>query len=88
MIALALSGGLDSCTLLAMMREEYPRDEIFCLGFEYGSKHNKYEIEAAKKIAVCYRVDYKLIDLKNVGSLLKSDLLLSGGEIPEGHYNE
>lgn len=87
---IALSGGLDSATLLAILFDQsyHQIDNIKCVGFEYGSKHNKYEIEAAKKIAKHYDVEYNLIDLRNVGKLLKSNLLLSGGEIPEGHYND
>ncbi|MBT3298523.1 7-cyano-7-deazaguanine synthase QueC [archaeon] len=86
----ALSGGLDSTTLLAILFDQsfHQSDSIRCVGFEYGSKHNKYEIESAKKIAKHYDVEYSLIDLRNVGKLLKSNLLLSGGEIPEGHYND
>lgn len=32
--------------------------------------------------------ELKLIDLNFVGELFKSDLLFSGGDIPEGHYND
>jgi len=85
-ICMGLSGGLDSSTLLAILLDN--DEDVLCLGFEYGSKHNKYEIEAAKKIANYYNVDYKLIDLTNVGKILKSNLLLSGGSIPEGHYQQ
>jgi len=85
-VCMGLSGGLDSSTLLAILVDN--DEDVLCLGFEYGSKHNKYEIESAKKIAKYYNVDYKLIDLTNVGKILKSNLLLSGGEIPEGHYQQ
>ena len=87
-ICLALSGGMDSTTLLADLLDIYYPDQVFCLGFEYGSKHNKYEIKAAQAIAKHYNVKYQLLDLRNVGNILKSDLLLSGGKIPEGHYED
>ena len=56
------------------------------MGFTYGSKHNKYENAAAEKIAAFYQVPYELIDLTGVMKHFKSNLLQSGGEIPEGHY--
>jgi 7-cyano-7-deazaguanine synthase len=86
---IALSGGLDSTTLLSVLMDKsyLQSTNIKCVGFEYGSKHNKYEIEAAKRIANHFDVEYTLIDLKSVSKILKSNLLLSGGEIPEGHYN-
>jgi len=49
---ISLSGGLDSSTLLAyLLNQNY---HVECIGFTYGSKHNKYELEAAKKIAEYY----------------------------------
>lgn len=90
-ICMGLSGGLDSSTMLAYFIKDqfYNPKSIHCLGFRYGSKHNKYENEAAEKIANYYGVDYKLIDLTEaIGKLFKSDLLLTGGDIPEGHYSD
>jgi 7-cyano-7-deazaguanine synthase len=90
-ICMGLSGGMDSATMLATILDSWEHDKkkIFCLGFTYGSKHNKYENKAAIDIANYYGVDYKLINLEeSIGKLFKSDLLLSGGEIPEGHYND
>jgi 7-cyano-7-deazaguanine synthase len=88
---MGLSGGMDSTTMLASILDswEHDRKKVFCLGFKYGSKHNQYENKAAEEIAKYYGVDYKLLDLSNIiGTLFKSDLLLSGGDIPEGHYND
>lgn len=89
-ICMGLSGGMDSTTMLSILLNEYgyKPDQIFCLGFKYGSKHNKYENRAAENIARYFDVDYKLVDLTNIGNLLKSDLLISGGKIPEGHYSD
>ena len=82
----ALSGGLDSETVLAhLLNHGY---EVHCLNFTYGSKHNQYECAAAKKIAEYYNVPYTLIDMTNIFQHFKSNLLKSGGEIPEGHYND
>jgi len=86
-ICLGLSGGMDSGTLLGLLRSE-GYNKIYCLGFNYGSKHNKYEIEAAKKLAAYYEADYQLIEMPFINQLFKSNLLQSGEDIPEGHYND
>lgn len=84
-----LSGGMDSTTLLSyLLFNDY---QVTACHFQYGSKHNQYERNAIDKIIDSYyvagfKVDLLTIDLTNVGSLLKSDLLKSGGAIPEGHY--
>jgi 7-cyano-7-deazaguanine synthase len=82
----SLSGGVDSCAALARVRSLATASFVGAVGFCYGSKHNKYENEAAKKIADYYQVPFVLIDLSKVMSGFKSDLLKTGGEIPEGHY--
>ena len=81
---LIYSGGLDSTTLLY----EY-RDRIsLAVSFDYGSKHNAREIACA--VDNCKRLGIKhlVIPLGFIGQYFKSDLLLGGGEIPEGHYAE
>ena len=85
-VIMALSGGMDSSTMLAYLLDlGY---ECKCYNFIYGSKHNKYEMQAAQKIAEYYNVEYNLIDMTTVFEGMKSNLLLSGGEIPEGHYTD
>ena len=83
-VIMALSGGMDSSTVLAYLLDM--GYEVECLNFTYGSKHNIYEIKSAELIAKYYKVKYTLIDLTNAFSGFKSNLLKSGGEIPEGHY--
>jgi len=98
-IVVIYSGGLDSTVLLAKCIEEF--DSIVALNFAYGSKHNQRERQAARKVCKALRVqlfEYDLPPLLNgeydeEGSyhpptaLFKSDLLISGGEIPDGDYN-
>ncbi len=85
-VVMGLSGGMDSSTMLAyLLNMGY---EVYCLNFTYGSKHNKYEIKSAELIADHYKVPYRLIDLTAAFEGFKSNLLLSGGEIPEGHYTD
>lgn len=85
---LSLSGGMDSATLLAWMTQRF--DEVECVGFKYGSKHNAYEAEAAVKLADHYGAQYRLVDLSQAFATLgfRSNLLQGQGDIPEGHYTD
>lgn len=88
-IVMGLSGGMDSSTLLALLLHQ--GYEVYACVFTYGSKHNKYENEAARKIVEHYQlvghpVEMFKMDLSKIMSDFNSALLLSGGEIPEGHY--
>jgi len=89
-LLISLSGGLDSAVLLGYeVGSDQPRwDSIQTVSFHYGSKHNRYEQEAAEKIARHYKVSWQAISLTNVFSNFKSNLLLNGGDIPEGHYTD
>jgi len=80
------SGGLDSTVLLTRCKKI--EDEVVALNFNYGSKHNKKERASAHK--VCDKLDVELIEvnLPFINELFKSDLLQSGGTIPEGHYED
>lgn len=82
----ALSGGMDSATVLAECHLN-GRD-IQAVGFFYNSKHNQWENIAAVKVAKHYNVPFSMIDISGVMRYFKSDLLLSGNDIPEGHYEE
>ena len=79
---LIYSGGLDSTTLLY----EY-RDSIrLAVTFDYGSKHNAREIACAVEICKRLGIKHLVIPLGFIGQYFKSDLLMSGGAIPEGSY--
>ncbi len=79
------SGGLDSTTLLYYA---YRTHEVHTLTFDYGSKHNAREKAAASEIARLAEVPHIVVPLPFVNELFKSDLLIAGGEIPEGHYQD
>jgi len=81
----ALSGGLDSATLTAWALSRY---DVRTITFDYGSKHNEREIAAAEKLCKSFGVPNSVIRLPFVNELFKSDLLKSGGEVPEGHYED
>lgn len=84
-VVMALSGGMDSTTMLAKLLHD--GHDVECFFFTYGSKHNQYEAEAAQAVAAHYGVPcHGAVDLSQVMRWFKSDLLKSGGAIPEGHY--
>ena len=83
-VVVSLSGGMDSTTLLCYCINE--GFKIYPIIFKYGSKHNEYEITAALSICNKFSLTPKIVDLSYMNDLVKSNLLKSGGEIPEGHY--
>lgn len=80
----SLSGGMDSATVLAVAVKH--SEVIGCVGFNYNSKHNPWELEAGKKVAQHYSIPYSIVDLRNVMFGFKSALLDRNQQIPEGHY--
>ena len=81
---LIYSGGLDSTTLLY----EY-KDEIrLAVTFDYGSKHNAREIACARENCALLGIEHLVIPLEFIGRYFRSDLLLGGGDIPEGSYSD
>ena len=88
-IVIGLSGGMDSATLLGSLLEE--GHQINACTFTYGSKHNQYETEAAFNLVNFYQkkgmsVNPFFFNLEETFKNFESNLLKSGGEIPEGHY--
>ena len=63
---------------------------IDCLSgsFNYGSKHNHKENPFAAWHCNQLGIPHRVIALDFVGELFKSDLLKSGGAVPDGHYEE
>lgn len=81
-----LSGGMDSAVILAQVVKTFGNHEVKTLSFNYGSKHNDREFICAKALSKYYGVENIRIDLPFINLLFKSDLLKSGNDIPEGHY--
>lgn len=77
----SLSGGRDSSTCLGLAVEKFGAENVFAIGFEYGSKHPQ-ELEAAKKIAAYYNVPYQIVFIDP--SIFKGSncTLLKGSEKP------
>lgn len=85
-VLLSLSGGMDSGTLLGYCIDK--GYHVKAISFLYGSKHNKWELRAASQLADFYQVNHYTLDLREIFSNIQSNLMLSGGGIPEGHYND
>lgn len=79
-----LSGGMDSVTAMHWAAREH--EIAGALSFDYGSKHNHREIPMASWQAVRLGVKHDVLALDFMGRLFASDLLQSGGAIPDGHY--
>lgn len=84
--AVLLSGGMDSVTALYHAAAEHEVTEA--LTFDYGSKHNHREIPFARHHAENLGVWHTVIPLGFIAEHFTSDLLQSGGDIPDGHYEE
>ena len=81
-----LSGGMDSVTALYHAAAEHEVTDA--LSFDYGSKHNHCEIPFARYHAEKLGVRHTVIALPFMAEHFASDLLQSGGDIPDGHYEE
>lgn len=85
---ISLSGGMDSSSLLLnLLANDY---EVKVLSVDYGQKH-KIELERAKSLVDYLKQNGAKILSHNVlkldiGSLLNSNLVDGGEDVPEGHY--
>lgn len=77
-----LSGGMDSVTLLY----DKIKDIALVVTFDYGSNHNKREIEFAKYHCEQLNIEHIIIPLEFIHKYFKSSLLEGADAIPEGHY--
>ena len=91
---LSLSGGMDSSTLLLhLLANDY---KVTALSFDYGQKH-RVELERAQQLVDYinssdayqgHNINYQVIKLDGLTSLLDSALVEGGDDVPEGHYEE
>ena len=77
---------MDSVTALYAARAEHTVTAV--LSFDYGAKHNAREIPFAAHHAAALGARHEVIALPFIDRLFASDLLQSGGEIPDGHYED
>jgi 7-cyano-7-deazaguanine synthase len=83
-IVILYSGGMDSSVALYQFASRIK----LAVSFNYGSKHNVLEIEHAALNCSALGIEHRIIemDLNKMGFI--SDLLQSGGDIPDGHYED
>lgn len=79
-----VSGGMDSVTLM------YDYRDRIALGvtFDYGSNHNKREMECAEYHCRQLGIDRLMIPLAFIKDYFKSSLLEGADAVPEGHYED
>jgi len=85
-VIVLVSGGMDSVTALYQAARDH--EVVGTLSFDYGSKHNHREIPFAKHHADALGLPHEVIPLEFMNRHFASNLLQSGGEIPDGHYAE
>ncbi len=83
-VVVLVSGGMDSVTALHAAARGH--EVVAGLSFDYGSKHNHRELPFASWHCRQLAVPHEIVALGFMDRLFKSDLLKSGGAIPEGHY--
>ena len=85
-VVVLVSGGMDSVAALYEAHQKYA--VVGAVSFDYGSKHNHKEIPFATWHCQKLGIPHQTIRLAFVDELFKSDLLKSGGAIPDGHYEQ
>lgn len=79
-----VSGGMDSVTMLYEFRDKI----ALAISFDYGSNHNKKEIEYAKMHCKNLKIEHIVITLDFISKYFESSLLNGADAIPEGHYQD
>lgn len=74
---------MDSVTLLHYRKEEI----ALAVSFDYGSNHNRAEIECAEWQCNELGIEHLVIPLKFMSEYFKSSLLSGASDIPKGEYD-
>jgi 7-cyano-7-deazaguanine synthase len=85
-VVVLLSGGMDSVT--AFHDALRVHEVVAGLSFDYGAKHHVRELPMAAWHCERAGVPHRIAPLAFVAEEFTSDLLTSGGDIPDGHYEE
>ncbi len=85
-VLVLVSGGIDSTTCLAIMVEQFGKENVHALSMYYGQKHDK-ELSCAKAVADYYGVSYSQMDLSIIFKESNCSLLShSNQDIPHESY--
>ena len=82
-VVVIFSGGMDSFTVLNRALKD--GKEVYALSFDYGQRHVKELVYAAKACGDL-SVNHKVIDISAINQLLAGSSLTDDIDIPEGHY--
>jgi 7-cyano-7-deazaguanine synthase len=85
-VVVLCSGGVDSTVALHEANQHH--QVLAGLSCQYGAKHNHREIPLAAHQCEQLGIPHRTLDLNFIGQLFTSHLLQSGGDIPDGHYEE
>src|SRR5687768_743742 len=83
-VVVLCSGGMDSVVAHPWAVREHT--VVLVVSFDYGAKHNHRELPFAAEQAAKFGIRHEVLTLDFINRLFASDLLKSGGDIPEGHY--
>ncbi len=83
-VVVLCSGGMDSVAALQWAQVNHVVSAV--ISFDYGAKHNPRELPFAAEHAARLSLRHEIVKLDFVNRLFASDLLTSGGDIPDGHY--
>ena len=75
-----LSGGLDSTVLTYKLVNEYGKDNVFALSFNYGQRHS-VELEKAKLTCTKLGIVHHIIDISFLNVIIKDVCSLSSSKI-------
>lgn len=85
-VVVALSGGMDSATLLWYFRAE--GDKVAALSVGYGQKHRR-ELDRARDLAALANVQWTFVNVGGLSTLMQNSALTdSRVGVPEGHYQD
>jgi 7-cyano-7-deazaguanine synthase len=79
-VLILLSGGVDSCVLVGSALKD--GHQVGALSFQYGAKHERPEMQAARRIAEHYGVERAVIDLRDAFYDIRKASSLTGGGGP------
>lgn len=67
------SGGMDSSLCLALAVQEFGKDRVLSLSFDYGQRH-RVELESAEKISAFFEVEHQTLPVEALPLIQESSL--------------